>query len=419
MTKPRAAGFPRTRSSASGENRIDLTRSLKDIHFKCSRRDESYLNRNQDKVRSITLRKDCCGSYFLSVLIDRPNEKRPIPDKCVGVDLGIKDFVVTSDGDVFENQHFRKKETDRIKRLQRQLSRKQKGSKNRERARIRLAKKHRKIDNRKQNYLHQVSNRLINENQVVCMEDLNVKGMMRRHTLAESIQEVNLGEFRRIVEYKAEWYGRKLSFVDRFYPSSKTCHCCGFVRKDLKLSERSWVCPQCGASVDRDLNAAMNILDEGLRIIGLSSPESTLADCPTVDDKASSMPLKSSGRLKQEKKCVSLTFNKARNYFRMFPTVVDSVIGRWLLSLYMLPAGIVHSLSLYSVPSGLIQNSPFSLRIFAASPLFPSDIKSQSIVNFFPSNSTDSSGLIQKYPSFVRTNAAHSPFLINWKSFIQ
>ena len=115
--------------------------------------------------------------------------------------------------------------------------------------------------------MHQVSNTLINENQVICMEDLNVNGMLRNHKLAESIQEMNFGEFRRLLEYKANWFNRRIVYVDRFYPSSKTCHNCGYINKELKLSDRQWICPHCGEVIERDYNAALNILDEGLRKI--------------------------------------------------------------------------------------------------------------------------------------------------------
>ena len=187
--------------------------------------------------------------------------------ECVGIDLGIKDFIVTSDGEVFENLHFKKNESQRIIRLQKQLSRKQKGSNNRNKARIKLAKAYKKITDKKQYYLHQITNYLIDENQVICMEDLNVKGMLRNHKLAESIQELNFGEFRRMLEYKAKWYSRYLVFIDRFYPSSKTCNECGYVNKTLKLSDRVWTCPDCGKIIERDYNAALNILDEGKRIL--------------------------------------------------------------------------------------------------------------------------------------------------------
>ncbi len=292
--------FPKDAFIGVRGNRIDLIRALSDIHFKCSRKDEIYLNKNQDKVGSLTLRKLPSGEFYLSVLIDKPNDYRSQTNGIIGIDLGIKDFVVTSDGESFNNLHHKKSKTNKLKRLHRELSRKQKESNNRNKARVKLAKAYNKISNRKEYYLHQVTNALINENQIICMENLNVKGMMRNHKLAESIQEMNFGEFRRMLEYKANWYNRQVVFVDRFFPSSKTCNYCGCTKKDLKLSDRQWVCPNCGEVIDRDYNAACNIKDDGLRIIGLSSAEFTLVDCPTMDDKRE-ISLKSSDRLKQER----------------------------------------------------------------------------------------------------------------------
>ena len=293
--------FPKDAFIGIRGNRIDLIKSLKDTHFKCSVRDEKYLNKNQDKVHSLTLTKTKSDQYYLSVLVDKQLEPKQSVNSVIGIDLGIKDFVITSEGQVFENLHFKKSETNKLKRLQRQLSRKQPNSKNREKARIKLAKLNQKIRNKKLHYIHQVSNQLVSENQIICMEDLNVKGMMRNHNLAESISEMNFGEFKNLLTYKCLQYGRQLVFIDRFYPSSKTCHCCGYVNKSLKLSDRQWICPECNSVIDRDLNAAMNIKDEGLRkIIGWSSPEFTPADCPTMDDKRE-ISLKSSDRRKQEK----------------------------------------------------------------------------------------------------------------------
>lgn len=265
--------FPKDAFIGVRGNRIDLIKVLKDIHFKCSRNDERYLNRNQDKVKSITLSKEPNGKFYLSVLIDKPLRQVPQSSSMVGLDLGIKDFAVTSDGQVIENFHFKKNEESRLKRLQRQISKKVVGSKNREKARLRFAKLNEKIRNRKLNFLHDVTNHLIDENQVIVMEDLNVKGMVKSHKLAESISEVNWGEFRRILAYKAAWHGRQLVFIDRFYPSSKRCNHCGYIYKELTLKDRQWVCPECGSLIDRDYNAALNILEEGERIIGLSSPE--------------------------------------------------------------------------------------------------------------------------------------------------
>ena len=292
--------FPKDAFIGIRGNRIDLIKTLKDIHFKCSRKDEIYLNKNQDKVSSLTLRKLPSGEFYLSILIDKPNEYRSQTNGIIGIDLGIKNFIITSKGESFDNLHYNKNKTSKLKRLQRELSRKQKGSNNRNKARIKLAKAYNKISNQKDYYLHQVTNKLINENQIICLEDLNVKGMIKNHNLANSIQEMNFGEFRRILEYKAKWYNRQIVFVDRFFPSSKTCNHCGYVYKSLKLSERQWICPNCKNIIDRDYNSALNILDEGLKIIGLSSPEFKPVESPTVDDQIN-ISLKSSDSMKQEK----------------------------------------------------------------------------------------------------------------------
>ena len=242
--------------------------NIKNVKFRCNKKYADYLQKHKDNIRQATLSKLPCGEYWLSILVDGDLNRAPKQTKeCVGIDLGIKDFVVTSDGEVFENLHFKKNESQRIIRLQKQLSRKQKGSNNRNKARIKLAKAYKKITDKKQYYLHQITNYLIDENQIICMEDLNVKGMLRNHKLAESIQELNFGEFRRMLEYKAKWYSRYLVFIDRFYPSSKTCNECGYVNKTLKLSDRVWTCPDCGKIIERDYNAALNILDEGKRIL--------------------------------------------------------------------------------------------------------------------------------------------------------
>ena len=285
--------------------------NIKNVKFRCNEKYAQYLQKHHDNIRQATLTRLPCGEYYLSILVDgglTHNVKET--DAVVGIDLGIKDFVITSDGEVFNNLHLKKSETNKLKKLQRQLSKKQKGSNNRNKARIMLAKLYKKINDRKQYYLHAVSNSLIDENQVICMEDLNVKGMVKNHNLAESICEMNWGEFRRMLEYKAQWYNRKMVFVDRFYPSSKMCHNCGYINKNLTLNDRQWVCPQCGEVIERDYNAALNILDEGLRIIGSSTTEFTLVDYPTterlrhrnvltVDDRCESN-LKRGGRLKQE-----------------------------------------------------------------------------------------------------------------------
>ena len=242
--------------------------NIKNVKFRCSKKYAEYLQKHKENIRQATLTKLPCGEYYLSVLVDGDlTHKVKESYHTIGIDLGIKDFIVTSDGEVFDNLHFKKSESDKLKRLQKQLSRKENNSNNRNKTRIKLAKIYKRITDKKQYYLHQISNYLIDENQVICMEDLNVSGMLQNHKLAESIQELNFGEFKRMLEYKANWYGRKLIFVDRFYPSSKTCNHCGYVNKKLKLSDRQWVCPDCGEIIERDYNAALNIRDEGIRLI--------------------------------------------------------------------------------------------------------------------------------------------------------
>ena len=242
--------------------------NIRNIKFRCSKKYAQYLQKHKENIRQATLTKLPCGEYYLSVLVDGDlTHKVKESHNIIGIDLGIKDFIVTSDGEVFDNLHFNKNKSNKIKRLQKQLSRKENNSNNRNKARIKLAKAYKRITDKKQYYLHQVSNTLINENQVICMEDLNVSGMLKNHKLAGSIQEMSFYEFKRMLEYKANWYGRKLIFVDRFYPSSKTCNHCGYVNKKLKLSDRQWVCPDCGEIIERDYNAALNIRDEGVRLI--------------------------------------------------------------------------------------------------------------------------------------------------------
>ncbi len=257
------------KSNKINGNRITLIKQLKNILFKCSRKDEIYLNHNQDKIHSVTLIKTSTNKYYLSICIDYDIVQKKELNSVIGLDLGIKDFIVDSNGNRYENKHFYKSQEKKLKKLQKQLSKKQKGSNNRNKVRIKIAKVHEKITNQRNAYLHQITSKLVNENQVICIEDLNVNGMMSNHKLAKSIQELSLFEFRRQLEYKCKLYGRDLVIIDRFYPSSKTCHNCGYIYKNLKLSEREWICPQCGKVIDRDYNASLNILDGGLKQINL------------------------------------------------------------------------------------------------------------------------------------------------------
>ena len=195
----------------------------------------------------------------------------------------MKDFVITSDGEVFENKHFFKKQEKKISKLQRQLSKKQKGSTNRNKQRVKIAKAFEQLTNQKEAYIHGVVNELLTYYDVVFMEDLNVQGMLKNHKLAKAIQEVGFYRFKQILTDKANNNFKQVIEVSRYYPSSKTCSQCGYKNKELTLGDRKWTCPVCGAHHDRDLNAAMNILMEGERTIGVRSTEFTLAEKPTVD----------------------------------------------------------------------------------------------------------------------------------------
>ena len=249
---------------------ISLIKSLKNIKFRCSDLYFKRLQTYKDSIRSATMSKTKSGNYFLSILIDIPQDeivKFKQTSGSVGIDLGVKDFVITSDGEIFENKHFYKKQENRIKKLQRQLSRKVKGSNNREKARIKLAKAYEHLVNQRENYIHSVVNELLRYYDTIYMEDLNVSGMLKNHNLTKAIQEVGFYRFKSVLLDKSLNNGKKVVFVDRFYPSSKTCSCCGYVYKRLTLKEREWQCPDCGEIHDRDLNAAMNILTEEERIL--------------------------------------------------------------------------------------------------------------------------------------------------------
>ena len=249
---------------------ISLTKPLKNIKFRCS---DLYFNRLQKynkNIRSATLSKSKSGNYFLSILVeivDDELKKFEHTNKQVGIDLGVKNFVITSDGDVFENKHFLKKEEKKLNRLQRQLSKKKVGSNNREKQRVKIAKLFERMVNKKEAYIHYVVNKLLQSYDIIFMEDLNVQGMLRNHSLAKAISEVGFYQFKEILINKALDNDKEVSLVDRFYPSSKTCSVCGYKKQDLTLNDREWTCPNCGTKHDRDINAAMNILLEGRRTL--------------------------------------------------------------------------------------------------------------------------------------------------------
>lgn len=249
---------------------ISLTTPFKNIKFRCSDLYFRRLQKYNKNIRSATLSKTKSGNFFLSILIEMEDtelKRFEHTNKQVGVDLGVKDFVIKSDGEVFENKHFFKKEEKQIKKLQRQLSKKVKGSNNRKKAQVRIAKLFERITNKKDAYIHYVTNELLANFDTIFMEDLNVQGMLRNHHLAKAIQEIGFYKFRDTLVNKATANNKRVVFVDRYFPSSKTCSVCGYKKRDLMLSDREWVCPNCGTHHDRDINAAVNILLEGQRML--------------------------------------------------------------------------------------------------------------------------------------------------------
>ncbi|MDI6881024.1 MAG: IS200/IS605 family element RNA-guided endonuclease TnpB [Desulfitobacteriaceae bacterium] len=230
-------------------------------------RTDKKLKEFPEKLVSATVRRTPSNKYYVSVICETEVKQLPSVSTTVGVDLGIKDLAILSNGEHIPNPKYYRKSEQKLVRLQQAYSRKRKGSLNQEKARLQVARQHEKVANQRKDLLHQLSSKLIHENQVVCIEELKVKNLIKNKKLAKSIQDAGWGMFRAMLEYKARWYGRIVSVVDPFYPSTKTCHNCGHKVPMLTLDVRSWQCPVCRSEHNRDENAAKNILNEGLRIL--------------------------------------------------------------------------------------------------------------------------------------------------------
>ena len=230
------------------------------------------------KIGKMNITKTPTGKYYVSIFTEQVIEELPKTNKQVGIDLGLKDFVITSDNKRFKNNRYTKKYAKQLKKAQQHLSRKQKGSNGFEKQKLKVAKIHEKIASCRLDTLHKVSRQLVNQYDLISVEDLNVKGMIKNHKLSKHIADASWGNFVTLLQYKCNWYGKQLIKVNRFFPSSKCCSECGWINQDLNLSIREWTCNSCGVIHDRDENASRNILKEGLKNISAGTVEYTDGD---------------------------------------------------------------------------------------------------------------------------------------------
>ncbi|MBZ9622118.1 IS200/IS605 family element transposase accessory protein TnpB [Clostridium sp. FP2] len=267
--RDKSIGFPKfkkkTNTNNYTTNNQNRTVYIENNHIKVPKL-KSMIKIDQHRqftglIKSCTISQVPSGKYFISILVDAEIMKLPKTDNKIGVDLGIKEFAITSDEEFFGNPKHLKKSEKKLAKLQKNLSRKQKGSNNRKKAKIKAAKIHEKIANQRKDMLHKVSTQLINQNQVIVIEDLKVSNMVKNHKLAKSIVDVSWSEFRRMLEYKAKWYGREIIIAPVSYASSQLCSNCGNQSSQTKdLSCRTYICPVCGMIMDRDINASKNLL---------------------------------------------------------------------------------------------------------------------------------------------------------------
>ena len=262
----KAKGFPKFKTKHDSQQAFRLQESIlvQSNYIKLPRigevklKEADYIPKDCKIVHATVSKR--AGKWFVSVLVEEPDKKHiPAKNAVIGVDLGIKAMATCSDGTVYANPKALKNNLKKLKRLHRQLSRKVDDSKNREKAKLKLAKLNYKISNIRKDALHKASSKIVNENQVIVLENLNVSKMLKNHKLAKAICDVGFYEFRRQIEYKAKWYGRQVIFADTFYPSSKLCSCCGWRNNTLTLKDRVFQCKNCDNKIDRDLNASLNL----------------------------------------------------------------------------------------------------------------------------------------------------------------
>jgi len=271
----RGAGFPKFKNKYRKQSfqlpqGVWLSDNNKQIFIPKLKFTDIDLHREfKGEIKNVTVSRSVTDKYYISILVEtnisKPEKQSIKLETTVGIDLGIKDFVITSDGKKFKNHDFFKSSMKKLRVQQRSLSRKQKGSNHYLNQKIKLSLFHEHIKNQRQDYLHKISKYLVDNYDTICIENLNVYGMVKNHNLARAISDMGWGEFKSMLDYKCEWCGKNLSVIGRFDPSSKTCSNCGSINKELTLNDREWICNSCGKEHDRDINAAINIRNFGLR----------------------------------------------------------------------------------------------------------------------------------------------------------
>ena len=257
------------------ENKLIIPKFKEGIHF----RGKLELD-NLIKFNSVTISRIPSGKYYASLQGEFNYSPKEQNENKIGIDLGLKEFLITDSGVKVDNPKFLKKQLKKLKYNQKQLSKKIKGSNNREKQRKLVSLIHEKITNKRMDFLHKLSSKIVNENQVICLESLMVKNMIKNHKLAQSISDVSWSKFVDMLKYKSEWNDRELVQIDKFYPSSKSCSVCHYINDSLTLKDREWSCPSCNEQHDRDINAAKNILIQGINILSGSGTESDIKQKP-------------------------------------------------------------------------------------------------------------------------------------------